>query len=100
MSADGAFSISSKLHAIPWRAVRADAKGNIIMSATKDQFKQAAGFTNSYWPSQGDPRWLSASAGDLKFGRDEFQGGRLRHRGPDDANNSQARTTGGPSRRE
>ena len=33
------------------------------MSVTQDQFKQAAGFTNSYWPSQSDPRWLSASAG-------------------------------------
>lgn len=63
VSSGGVFGINSKLHAVPWQAVRADAKGSVTLSATQDQFKQAAGFTNSYWPSQGDPRWMSASAG-------------------------------------
>lgn len=63
VSSGGVFGISSRLHAVPWQAIRADAKGNVTLSATKDQFKQAAGFTNSYWPSQGDSRWLSAGAG-------------------------------------
>ena len=63
VSSGGVFGINSRLYAIPWQALHADAKGNVTMSATKDQFKQAAGFTNSYWPSQGDSRWLSANAG-------------------------------------
>ena len=95
VSSGGVFSINSKLHAIPWQAVRADAKGNVTMSATKDQFKQAAGFTNSYWPSQGDPRWLSASAGTSSSAAMSSKGAGSATAGQTDANNSQARQPAG-----
>ncbi len=59
----GAFSSSSRLYAIPWQALRAGPKGDVTMSATKDQFGQAPGFTNRNWPSQAETRWLGAGAG-------------------------------------
>jgi sporulation protein YlmC with PRC-barrel domain len=59
----GAFSSSSRLYAIPWQALRAGPKGDLTMSATKDQFGQAPGFTNRNWPSQAETRWLGAGAG-------------------------------------
>jgi len=63
LSYGGVFGISSRLYAIPWQALQVSAKGDVTTSITKDQFKQAPGFTNTSWPSQADTRWLSASAG-------------------------------------
>ncbi len=62
VSYGGAFGIGSKLYAVPWQALQVGPQGDITMSATKDQFQQATSFTSNNWPSQGDPRWLSASA--------------------------------------
>ena len=59
----GAFSSSSRLYAIPWQALRVGPKGDVTLSATKDQFGQAPGFTNRNWPSQAETRWLGAGAG-------------------------------------
>lgn len=59
----GAFSSSSRLYAIPWQALRVGPKGDVTMSATKDQFAQAPGFTHRNWPSQAETRWLGAGAG-------------------------------------
>jgi sporulation protein YlmC with PRC-barrel domain len=95
VSSGGVFGINSTLHAVPWQAVRADAKGNVTLSATKEQFKQAAGFTNSYWPSQGDPRWLSASAGTSSSAATSSTGAGAATAGRTDANNSQARQPAG-----
>jgi sporulation protein YlmC with PRC-barrel domain len=63
LSYGGTFGPSSKLYAIPWQALRVGPKGEVTMSISKSQLSQAPGFTNSYWPSQADTRWLSASAG-------------------------------------
>ena len=62
LSYGGAFGVGSKLYAIPWQVLHVGPKGEITMSATKDQFKEAASFPNSNWPSQGDMRWVSAGA--------------------------------------
>jgi sporulation protein YlmC with PRC-barrel domain len=59
----GVFGINSRLYAIPWQALRVGPKGDVTMSATKDQFTQAPGFTNRNWPSQAETRWLGAGAG-------------------------------------
>jgi sporulation protein YlmC with PRC-barrel domain len=56
----GAFTSTSRLYAIPWQALRVGAKGDVTMSATKDQFSQAPGFTSRNWPSQPDTQWLGA----------------------------------------
>ena len=63
LSSGGAFGPNSKLYAIPWQALHVGANGDVTTSITKSQLSQSPGFTNSYWPSQGDTRWLSASAG-------------------------------------
>ena len=64
LSYGGVFGINSRLYAIPWQALRVGPKGDITMSATKDQFTQAPGFTNRNWPSQADTRWFGARGGD------------------------------------
>jgi sporulation protein YlmC with PRC-barrel domain len=63
LSYGGVFGPNSRLYAIPWQALHVGANGDVTTSITKSQLSQAPGFTNSYWPSQGDTRWLSASAG-------------------------------------
>jgi len=63
LSYGGVFGINSRLYAIPWQALHVGAKGDVTMSATKDQFTQAPGFTNRNWPSQAETRWLGAGAG-------------------------------------
>jgi sporulation protein YlmC with PRC-barrel domain len=57
-----ALSSDGKLYAIPWQALKVGPKGEITLSATKEQFKTAPGFTHHDWPSQGDSRWLTSSA--------------------------------------
>ncbi len=59
----GVFGINSRLYAIPWQALKVGPQGEVTMSATKDQFTQAPGFTNRNWPSQAETRWLGAGAG-------------------------------------
>jgi len=63
LSYGGVFGINSKLYAIPWQALHVGPKGDVTMSATKDQFTQAPSFTSRNWPSQADTRWLGAGAG-------------------------------------
>lgn len=58
----GAFTGTSRLYAIPWQALHVGPQGDVTMSATKDQFAQAPGFTNRNWPSQAETRWLGAGA--------------------------------------
>jgi sporulation protein YlmC with PRC-barrel domain len=65
LSYGGVFGINSRLYAIPWQALHVGAKGDVTMSATKDQFSQAPGFTNRNWPSQAETRWLGAGAGTM-----------------------------------
>lgn len=63
LSYGGVFGIGSKLYAIPWQALHVGPKGEITMSATKAQFQEATSFSSDNWPSRGDSRWLSTSAG-------------------------------------
>ncbi|MCL5278308.1 MAG: PRC-barrel domain-containing protein [Planctomycetes bacterium] len=63
LSYGGVFGVNSRLYAIPWQALHVGPQGNVTMSATKDQFTQAPGFTNRNWPSQAETRWLGAGAG-------------------------------------
>jgi sporulation protein YlmC with PRC-barrel domain len=63
LSYGGAFSASSRLYAIPWQALHIGPKGEVTISATKDQFTRAPGFTNRNWPSQAETQWLGAGAG-------------------------------------
>jgi sporulation protein YlmC with PRC-barrel domain len=64
-----ALSSDGKLYAIPWQALKVGPKGQITMSATKEQFKTAPGFTHNNWPSQGNSHWLtSAAAGQTTTG--------------------------------
>ncbi len=63
LSYGGAFTINSRLYAIPWQALRVGPKGDVTMSATKDQFTQTPGFTHRNWPSQAETRWSGMGAG-------------------------------------
>jgi sporulation protein YlmC with PRC-barrel domain len=61
LSYGGAFSVGSKLYAIPWQALQVGPRGQITMSATREHFTAAPAFPRNNWPSQGDPRWLRPS---------------------------------------
>jgi len=61
LSYGGVFGVGSKLYAIPWQALHFGPKGEITLSAAKDQFTEAASFPNNDWPSRGDTRWLTTS---------------------------------------
>jgi sporulation protein YlmC with PRC-barrel domain len=63
LSSSAVISATSKLYAIPWQALHVGPKGEVTMSATKEQFTQASSFTTKNWPSQAETHWLGASAG-------------------------------------
>ena len=58
LSFGGLFGIGDKLFAIPWTALQLDTDNKcFVLSASKEQLKQAEGFDKDHWPSMADQRW-------------------------------------------
>ena len=56
----GVMGLGAKLFAVPWQALRRDAKrGCFILDVARDALRASPGFDPEDWPSKADPRWAS-----------------------------------------
>jgi sporulation protein YlmC with PRC-barrel domain len=60
LSYGGFLGVGDRLFAVPWRALTLDtANKRFMLSATKEQLKNAPGFDKDHWPSMADTAWAS-----------------------------------------
>ncbi len=56
----GVLGLGAKLFAIPWEALRLDAKrGCLVLDVDRDRLEKAPGFDHEHWPSMGDEAWAA-----------------------------------------
>ena len=59
----GVMGLGAKLFAVPWSALRRDAKrGCFILDVAREALRASPGFDPERWPSKADPRWASPEA--------------------------------------
>jgi sporulation protein YlmC with PRC-barrel domain len=59
----GVMGLGGKLFAVPWQALRRDAKrGCFILDVAREALRLAPGFDPDHWPSKADPRWAAGAA--------------------------------------
>lgn len=58
LSYDGVLSVRTKLFAVPWKALRFDAKNQrIVLNIAKERLENAPSFDKDDWPNMADPSW-------------------------------------------
>ena len=61
LSYGGFLGMGDRLFAVPWRALTLDtANKRFMLSATREQLKNAPGFDKDHWPSMVDTVWASS----------------------------------------
>jgi sporulation protein YlmC with PRC-barrel domain len=61
LSYGGFLGMGDRLFAVPWRALTLDtASKRFMLSATREQLKNAPGFDKDHWPSMADTVWASS----------------------------------------
>jgi hypothetical protein len=61
LSYGGFLGMGDRLFAVPWRALTLDtANKRFMLSATREQLKNAPGFDKDHWPSMADTVWASS----------------------------------------
>lgn len=56
----GVLGLGAKLFAVPWAALRLDAKrGCLVLDVDRETLEKAPGFDPDRWPSMGDEKWAA-----------------------------------------
>lgn len=57
VSTGGVFGLGRKLHAVPWSAIKLGIGDSVTAPIDARELEQDRGFSDTYWPAEGDPRW-------------------------------------------